>query len=126
MLFLGETKVTNEITPSSRFTKEFAERQPLASDGRTLRTFNLRTRLFEYPCSYLIYSKAFDSLEPKLRAQVYRRLWTTLNRDQASDDFTHLTNKLRVAILEIIRDTKSDLPDYWAEFKRGEETAVAP
>lgn len=120
MLFLGEAPLTSEIKPSTRFAKVFAERGPVTSDGRSLRSFNLQSRLFEYPCSYLIYSKAFTALTPELRNQVYRQLWSTLNQDENSDKFAHLSNATRTAILEIIRDTKGDLPDYWEAFERGD------
>ena len=113
MLFLDETPLTNEIKTSTRFTTVFARRGPDDKQGRSLRTFNLQTRMFEYPCSYLIYSDAFATLEPVLRDRVYHRLWATLNAPADSDEFTHLTNELRTAIREIIRETKDDLPDYW-------------
>lgn len=113
MLFLNETPLTSEIKPSTRFTTVFARRGPDDKQGRSLRAFNLQTRLFEYPCSYMIYSDAFATLDPALRDHVYQRLWATLNADPGSDEFTHLTTELRAAIREIIRETKDDLPVYW-------------
>ncbi len=113
MLFLNETPLTSGIEPSTRFTTVFARRGPEDRRGRSLRTFNLRTRMFAYPCSYLIYSDAFAALEPVLRDRVYGRLWTTLNAAADSDEFTHLSAELRTAIREIIRETKDDLPAYW-------------
>jgi hypothetical protein len=85
-----------------------------------LRDFNLQTRLFEYPCSYLIYSKSFDSLQPELRAAVYRQLAAVLSSpissqpgDQVSlaDPSLGIAPEQRLAILEILRDTKADWPD---------------
>jgi hypothetical protein len=113
MLFLNESPLTSEIKPSNRFAKVFSGRQPADSKGRSLRAFNLKSRLFEYPCSYMIYSHAFATLEPELRSHIYRRLWSTLNADESSDEFKHLNNDARVAIREIISDTKTDLPAYW-------------
>ena len=114
MLFLNEAPLTDEIKPSTRFDKVFADRGPASKRRRSLRALNLKSRLFEYPCSYMIYSHAFETLEPALRDQVYRRLWATLNNDESSDDFKHLSSKLRREILEIIRDTKTDLPEFWS------------
>ena len=113
ILFLNETPLTSEIKPSTRFPTVFARRGPDDKQGRSLRVFNLQTRLFEYPCSYMIYSDAFATLEPVLRDRVYQRLWTTLNAKAGSDEFIHLTTELRAAIREIIRETKDDLPVYW-------------
>lgn len=117
MLFMGETPLTSEIKPSTRFPKVFAERGPTTSDGRSLRSFNLKTRMFQYPLSYLIYSNAFKTLEPALQDRVYHRLWTILNQKQVPDEFKHLSDDVRLAILEIVRDTKTALPDYWASFR---------
>jgi hypothetical protein len=113
MLFLNETPLTSEIKSSTRFPTVFARRGPDDKQGRSLRTFNLQTRLFEYPCSYMIYSDAFATLEPVLRDRVYQRLWTTLNADPGSDEFRELSAELRAAIREIIQETKDDLPEYW-------------
>jgi len=113
MLFQNETPLTSEIKPSTRFPTVFARRGLDDSQGRSLRTLNLQTRLFEYPCSYMIYSDAFATLAPSLRDRVYRRLWTTLNAEAGSDEFLHLSAELRAAIREILRETKNDLPAYW-------------
>lgn len=113
MLFLNESPLANEIKPSNRFAKIFSSRQPADGQGRSLRAFNLKSRLFEYPCSYMIYSHAFATLEAELRNQVYWRLWNTLNADASSDEFKHLDNDVRIAIREIITATKTDLPAYW-------------
>lgn len=113
MLFLNESPLASEIKPSNRFTKVFSGRKPADRQGRSLRAFNLKNRLFEYPCSYMIYSHAFATLEPELRNQVYRRLWNTLNADESSDEFKHLSRDIRIVIREIIRETKTDLPAYW-------------
>ena len=69
--------------------------------------------LFKYPCSYLIYSSAFESLEPNLRAEIYQHLWDVLSGKVIDSKFDHLDQNDRRAILEILSNTKSDLPDYW-------------
>ena len=74
---------------------------------------DLQTRLFKYPCSYLIYSDAFDALPQSVRTRVLRRLWDVLNQTAPSDKYPHLSATDRQAIREILRDTKKGLPDYW-------------
>ncbi len=54
-----------------------------------------------YPCSYMIYSEAFDGLPVEAKDAVYRRMWEVLNRRGEAD---------RRAIVEILRDTKKDFP----------------
>jgi hypothetical protein len=113
MLFVDETKIDSKIKGSSKFVREFVARGPSDSQGRTLREFDLRSRIFRYPCSYLIYSTAFDALETPLQNKIYRRLWRILTQKDVSTKYNHLDTETRQAILSILRETKTDLPDYW-------------
>ena len=113
MLFSGEAKLTDRVQGTSGFAEEFARRGPRDPRGRSLRDFDLRRRLFAYPCSYLIYSAAFDGLPAPVKEYVYRRLWEVLSGKDTSDDFAPLSAGDRRAVVEILRVTKSDLPDYW-------------
>jgi len=92
---------------------EFAGRGPRDPQGRSLRALDLKTRLFRYPCSYLIYSRAFDSLPDEVKEHVYRRLWEILNDRGTGRDDPHLAAADCEAIVGILRATKPDLPDYW-------------
>src|SRR5262249_12562829 len=75
LLFSGEAPLKGAISGTSAFAKEFAARGPFDSKRRSLREFDLRTRLFRYPMSYLIYTRAFDGLPPAAKERVYLRLW---------------------------------------------------
>lgn len=112
-LFGEEAPLTDAVVGTSNFAQEFTARGPFDGHGRTLREFDLRTRIFRYPMSYLIYSRAFDGLPPEAKEQVYRRFWEVLSGKDQSKTFAHLTPNDRQAILEILRDTKKDLPAYW-------------
>jgi hypothetical protein len=57
--------------------------------------------MFRYPCSFLIYSAQFDALPPAALSRVYGRLHEAL------------TGADRKAILEILLDTKKNLPEDW-------------
>ncbi|MGP0065815.1 MAG: hypothetical protein ACLQGP_19710 [Isosphaeraceae bacterium] len=113
MLFGDEARLTDRIEGTSSFAADFACRGPRDAKGRSLRDLDLKTRLFRYPCSYLIYSRAFDSLPDPVKDHVYRRLWEILDGRGSGKDDPHLTPEDRRAILEILRETKPDLPDYW-------------
>jgi hypothetical protein len=113
MLFGGEIKLTDPIQGTSAFAQEFASRGPRDSQGRSLRELDLKSRLFKYPCSYLIYSEAFDALPGPAKDHIYQRLCEVLTGQDKSDDFAHLSSEDRTAIHEILRDTKRGLPDYW-------------
>jgi hypothetical protein len=113
MLFVGEAKIYEPIAGVSTFTKTFAERGPRDRQGRSLRDFDLHKRLFRFPLSYMIYSDAFDSLADRVKQRVYRRLYDVLAGNDHSKTFDSVTAEDRLAILEILRDTKPDLPAYW-------------
>jgi hypothetical protein len=62
----------------------------------------------------MVYDAAFDALPRPILEQVYRRLFGVLSAaDDEPQTFTGLTGADRRAILEILIDTKPELPDYW-------------
>jgi hypothetical protein len=105
LLFSDEAKLEAPIVGTSGFAKEFAARGPFDSKGRSLRQFDLRTRLFNYPCSYLIYSRAFAELPGEVKSYVFRRLDEVLTGQDTSEPFAHLSAADRKAVLEILRET---------------------
>jgi hypothetical protein len=113
MLFSGETKLTDAVRGTAVFAQEFAQRGPRDGKGRSLRDLELQHRLFVYPCSYLIYSAAFDGLPQLVKDYVLRRLWEVLTEKDTSKTFAHIPSAGRRAILEILLATKPDLPAYW-------------
>ncbi len=113
MLFVDEAQLTDPIHGTSRFAEQFMDRGPFDRLGRSLRQFDLQRRLFKYPCSYLIYSDAFAALPAEVKDRVYRRLWELLTGDDSDQASSRLSADDRQAIVEILRDTKEDLPDYW-------------
>jgi hypothetical protein len=115
LLYSGEARLTDPVAGTSDFAKEFAARGPFDKQGRSLRQFDLKTRLFKYPCSYLVYSKAFAELPGPVKEYVLRRMYEVLTGKDTSEPFAHLTAADRKEILEILRETLPDLPGYWRE-----------
>jgi hypothetical protein len=115
LLFVGEAPVSEKVQGSSTFAQEFAARGPKDKHGRSLRSFDLKRRMFQYPCSYLIYSRAFDGLPSQAKEYIYRRLLEVLDGKDRSADFAHLSAADRKAIREILGETKSDLPKSWKQ-----------
>lgn len=113
MLFVDEVPLSDALKGASNFSTEFAAKGPYDSRGRSLRQFDLKHRLMKYPCSYLIYSKPFDNLPDSAKDYVYRRLFDVLTAAQEDERYAHLSRTDREAILEILTDTKPELPDYW-------------
>jgi len=91
-------------------------RGPRDAKGRSLRDFDLQKRIFKYPCSYLIYSEAFDAIPEPAKKYIYRRLFEILSGRDQSPEFASLSSQDRRAILEILVATKPGLPDEWKQF----------
>ena len=113
MLFVGEAPIASPMKGGSGFAEAFSARGPNDTKGRSLRQLDLRTRLFRYPCSYLIYSPQFERLPAEAKAAVYSRLWAILSGKVVGAQYRQLSAVDRRAVIEILRDTKPDLPTYF-------------
>jgi hypothetical protein len=113
MLFADEAPLREPLEGAGAFTRTFPLRGPRDRRGRSLRDFDLNTRLFRYPLSYMIYSAAFDALPDTVRDRVYRRLYGILTGQDRNDKFAGLSPEDRHAILEILGGTKKNLPKWW-------------
>jgi hypothetical protein len=111
LLFSGEAKLESPVSGTSEFAREFAARGPFDTKGRSLRQFDLETRLFKYPCSYLIYSRAFVELPAEVKHYVFKRLTEVLSGRDASPAFAHVSPQDRAAVLEILRETVPGFPE---------------
>jgi hypothetical protein len=113
MLFAAETPLRAAVRGLSTFAATYPQRGPRDKHGRSLRDFDLDTRLFKYPLSYMIYSPEFDAIAAPRRMQIYQRLYDVLTGKDQSPAFARLSAADRRAVLEIVRDTKPDLPPIW-------------
>jgi len=113
MLFVNEAPLREPVSGISTFSQTFARRGPRDRLGRSLREFDLRTRLFRHPLSYMIYSDLFDAMPPAVRERVLARLHDVLTGKDASPMYDSLRPAEREALLQIVRDTKSNLPAGW-------------
>ncbi len=111
MLFADEARLEAPVRGTSGFAAEFAALGPRDASGRSLRDLDMDSRIFRYPCSYLIYSEAFDALPKPALDYFYRRLWEVLTG--LDKNFDGLKKFDRESILNILRATKAGLPDYW-------------
>ena len=126
MLFADEASIGQGIKGVSTLTESFPKRGPRDRQGRSLRDFDLHNRLFRYPLSYMIYSEAFDAMPDFAKDLVYRRLYDVLSGKDNSPKFARLSAEDRAAALDILRDTKPNLPPYWktaADLKQAKTSA---
>ena len=80
-----------------------------------LRQLGLDGRLMQYPCSYMIYTEAFDALPALAKQAVYERMWQILSGQEKTKPYTGLALPDRQAIVEILRESKKGLPDYFRQ-----------
>ena len=113
MLFVYEAPLTSRVRGTSGFAEKFAALGPADGQGRSLRQFDLERRLLKYPCSYMIYSKAFDAMPAMAKSAVYKRMWRVLSGQERGEAYSRLASADRRAIIEILRATKKDLPGYF-------------
>jgi hypothetical protein len=119
LLFTEETPLTAPVHGDPRFVAQFVAQGPRDGKGRSLRDLDMQTRMFKYPCSFLIYSEAFDNIPEPMHDHLLKRLHAILTDVDKDPQFAKLSSADREAILEILRETKPNLPDYWEPKRSG-------
>jgi hypothetical protein len=110
LLFVGEVPPPASLTPRPGFATWFQGASPRDRQGRSLRELDLERRLLRFPCSYMVYSEAFDHLPKGAKDAVYLRMMAVLSDRETAAKYSHLSPDDRRAIREILRDTKRDMP----------------
>jgi hypothetical protein len=114
LFFVDEARLTDKVRGTSGFGERFSARGPRDRKGRSLYELDLTRRLMKYPCSYLIYAPAFDALPRVVKDPIYKRMWEILSGQEQDARYRSVLSPAdRQAILEILRDTKKDLPPYF-------------
>jgi hypothetical protein len=108
LLFLDEADPGEGIEGGEGFQRIFAARFPRSADGGSLADFQLYQRLFKNRCSYMVYSRSFRELPPRVKRAVLVKLKAALaGRDPAYD---RLKASERKRIEAILADTLPDWP----------------
>lgn len=97
------------------FQQAFSRNGPQSSDGRSLKDFQLLSRLFKYRCSYMVYSITFRNLMPQLKQSVLDGLWKALEQGDPGGRYGYLTASERKNIQRILVDTLPDAPAAWRQ-----------
>jgi hypothetical protein len=111
LLFAGEVPPSVPLAALPGLAKYLESIAPLDRAGRSCGQLDLDRRLMRYPCSYMIYSEAFDALPSTVKQMVYQRMVDRLStEDVRRAPQVRLSADDRRAVLEILRETKSDFP----------------
>jgi hypothetical protein len=108
LLFEGAAPFEDKITGDADYAAWFQKQSPRDAGGRSLRDFDLTTRLFKYPLSYLVLSRDFDSLPPYAKDYLYQQIAERLQHD----DTLIAPPEDRQAALEILTAIKDDFAPY--------------
>ena len=110
MLFADEIKLECPVESLTKFAIAFQDpnnpQSHVDAQGRSLRQLDMQTHLFRYPCSYLVYTEAFDALPESMMDFVRQRTTEILTAEQPVEGYERLSADERSAIAEILRETK--------------------
>lgn len=114
LLFCGEYGLKDGgIEGGPDFQEAFRRNRHESKDGRSLKDFQLLTRLFKYRCSYMIYSKSFEALPSQVKTEVYAQLNRVLNGEDSTEDFAQLSDSERANLRAILCETKPEAAAFW-------------
>lgn len=113
MLYDDELQLESPVEGVASYADDFQKRGVRDSKGRSLRELDMKTRMFVYPCSFLIYSNGWDGLPPSVKQHLYERLDQILGDGDNGERFTLLSAEDKTAIREILIDTKPELAAAW-------------
>ncbi len=123
LLFANEFQLTSPVGGTSEFANEFAARGLQTPSGKSLRQFNLKTRLFEYPCSYVIDTPMFAQLPAELKQRVIAKLLQTLRAPEPAKEYPSLNDSLCKEILAILKDNH---PEFFQTDAISDVTSALP
>jgi hypothetical protein len=115
LLFVDEAPLAEPIQGSTGFAEWFQKQGPKDPLGRSLREWNLKTRLFKHPVSYIIDTPLFDGLPGDVKGRIYGALWDILTAKSPPAPFDKISEGERGTVVEMLRHFKDDLPSEWAD-----------
>jgi len=93
LLFVEEAELSSPVKGQSGFFEWFESQGPFDKKKRSLRQFDLQSRLFKYPCSYLIYSKSFAAIPDEMGLHILQRLYDILTGKDHSESFMNISQE---------------------------------
>ena len=112
LLFRDETPIP-KVSCDPAFRRAFSANRIADRRKRSLKDLRLDGRIFENRCSYMIYSPTFDQFPPMLKGAIYARIHEILTSPKPVEGFDYLGKEEKRRILEILDETKEDLPPGW-------------
>lgn len=111
LLFKEEFPLGGKVVDANqtgKFVKEFKAKGKTDSMGRSLRDLDLKSRLFKYRCSYMIYSKVFSAFPEILKNSVLDRIKEIMTSESSQSGYEYLGADERQAIFDILSETLAE------------------
>lgn len=105
LLYCSEIELAEPVVGDAAFQHAFRANRREDGEGRSLKDFDLNTRMFRYRCSYMVYSRAYELMPSLLKEAVSAKLREVLEGRGDGDVYGHLKEAERKAILEILEQT---------------------
>jgi hypothetical protein len=113
LLFAEEAPLPVPVAGNPDYVRDFTASAVRDGKGRSLRDLDLKTRMFKHPCSFIIYTPSFDAMAGPIKDLILQKLYDVLTGKNTDPQFAKVSPEDRQAVLEILRETKKNLPDYW-------------
>lgn len=114
VLFADEAPLpTGGVQGDAAFKTDFLRNRHAGPMGASLKDFDLKTRMFRYRCSYLVYSPIFTALPKELKERIYRQMAAALNWTKPAAEYAYLPTPEKQAIVAILRQTMPELGKAW-------------
>jgi hypothetical protein len=113
IMFADEAKFPAKgMVGDPAYVRDFLRDRKTSKAGLSLKDLDLKTRMFKYRCSYMLYTDTWKHAPKELKERVYYHM--ALYLGEAPDaQHAHLAAAERVAIRSILKDTMTDLPAWW-------------
>jgi hypothetical protein len=114
MMFGDAAPFIDTIRGNSGFTAWFQRQGIKDPQGRSLRDFDLQTRLFRYPLSYLVYTPSFDALPDYARDYLFGRFAAVLQGRDTDASYSFMSATDRRDTLQVLTATDPAFAKYLA------------
>lgn len=115
LLFRRAAGLPAGVVGSEAFRRAFRAEAPRSQAGHALKDFQLRDRIFEQRCSFLIYSEMFAALPAQLKTRVLDRLQAALRDEDPRGRYAYLEPAEKRRIYDILVETHADAKAQWVK-----------
>ncbi len=105
LLFVDEAPLPAGGVSGDEAFKAAFSRNRKQVEGRSLKDFDLKTRLFRHRCSYLVHTPLFEGLDPEVRTRVVSGMVSALKAGSGNAEFADLGEEEKAKTRAILQRT---------------------